>query len=168
MENLFTLRPVTREEFPQVRRLAETIWPICYREILSPEQISYMMEMMYSFPVIGKEVSEGVRYAFAEQANTLAGYLAWGPCEELPGTAKLHKLYLLPEYQGKGVGSSALSAVKAEAKAAGFTRLRLNVNRRNAKAIACYTRNGFTTVSEENNDIGGGFFMTDYVMETEL
>lgn len=162
------LRPVRKEEYVVVRKLAETIWPVCYKDILSVEQIRYMMDLMYSEEVISQEVSGGVQYCFVEVDGKIAGYLAWGPWQAVPRTAKLHKLYLLPEKQGQGIGSSAVALVKQLLKMAGVRRLRLNVNRLNNNAIKCYSRNGFTMVQLENNDIGNGFFMTDYVMEAKV
>ena len=43
----------------------------------------------------------------------------------------------------------------------------LNVNRRN-KAKQFYEHLGFTIISEEDIDIGQGYFMNDYVMEKKL
>ena len=168
MNNKVILRPVQKEEYAEVRALAETIWPVCYKDILSVEQIDYMMDMMYSESVISQEISEGVHYSFVEVEGVIAGYLAWGPWHSVEGTAKLHKLYLLSEKQGRGIGSCAIELVKEAVRSAGCSRLRLNVNRQNAHAIKCYTSNGFTMVQLENNDIGNGFFMTDYVMETKI
>lgn len=162
------LRPVLKGEYGKVRRLAETIWPVCYKDILSVAQINYMMDMMYSENVISQEISEGVHYSFVEIEGVIAGYLAWGPWEASKDTAKLHKLYLLPEKQGKGIGSRAIELVKEEVRSAGCRCLRLNVNRQNSCAIKCYSGNGFTMVQLENNDIGNGFFMTDYVMEAKI
>ena len=162
------LRDVSPAEYAKVRQLAETIWPVCYKDILSAEQIGYMMDMMYAQEVIAGEAAEGVHYSFVEVAGEIAGYLAWGPWQSAVKTAKLHKLYLLPEKQGCGIGSSAIELVKKAVKTAGCSQLRLNVNRQNVNAIKCYTNNGFTMVQLENNDIGNGFFMTDYVMETKV
>ena len=168
MNKSVILRPVLKEEYGVVRELAETIWPVCYKDILSAEQIEYMMDMMYAAEVIAEDVAEGVRYYFIESDGKIAGYLAWGPWHAVPGTAKLHKLYLLADQQGRGIGGSAIELVKQQCRAAGCIRLRLNVNRQNANAIKCYTGNGFTMVQLENNDIGNGFFMTDYVMEARV
>ncbi|MBR7107229.1 MAG: GNAT family N-acetyltransferase [Lentisphaeria bacterium] len=168
MNNDIILRPVQKDEYGKVRELAETVWPVCYKDILSVEQIAYMMDMMYSGEVISGEVSAGVHYCFVESAGAIAGYLAWGECDPVRKVAKLHKLYLLPEKQEQGIGSAAVKLVKQAAKGAGFNYLRLNVNRQNANAIKCYTANGFTMVHQEDNDIGNGFFMTDYVMEAEI
>ena len=168
MNKSVILRPVLPADYGQVRELAETSWPVCYKDILSAEQIEYMMDMMYSAEVIAEDVTEGVHYYFVEVDGIVAGYLAWGFWHAVPGTAKLHKLYLLPDQQGRGIGSSAIELVKQQCRAAGCRRVRLNVNRQNANAIKCYTGNGFTMVQLENNDIGNGFYMTDYVMEAKV
>ena len=50
----------------------------------------------------------------------------------------------------------------------GFAKVRLNVNKHNTRAIAAYERNGFARVESVKIDIGGGFFMDDYIMEKTL
>ncbi len=77
---------------------------------------------------------------------------------------KIHKIYLLPASQGKGVGKQLIEAVTDRAKAEHNDTLSLNVNRHN-KAIRFYERLGFTHVASETIDIGNGFIMDDYVME---
>ena len=168
MNKDITLRSVSSEEYGKIRKLAETIWPVCYKDILSSEQIEYMMDMMYSENVIAGEVDKKIHYYFIESSGEICGYLSWGVWQTVPQTAKLHKLYLLPEKQGRGIGSCAIELVRQQLKASGVRRLRLNVNRQNANAIRCYANNGFTMVQLENNDIGNGFFMTDYVMEAKI
>ena len=59
MKEQVILRPVTGEEYGTVRKLAEAIWPVCYKNILSVEQIKYMMNMMYSEEVIAGEDVQG-------------------------------------------------------------------------------------------------------------
>ena len=168
MNKDINLRPVLKDEYNQVRLLAQTIWPVCYKNILSVEQIDYMMDMMYTNEVISKEIENGVYYYFVEVDNQIAGYVSWGPWKSAPFTAKLHKLYLLPQMQGQGIGNIVISLVKQVVKDANYRRLRLNVNRENSNAIKCYSNNNFTMVQLENNDIGNGFYMTDYVMESRV
>ncbi len=47
-------------------------------------------------------------------------------------------------------------------------RIRLNVNKNNVKAIRSYERNGYQTADAVMIDIGGGYFMDDYIMEKRL
>jgi len=79
-------------------------------------------------------------------------------------TVKLHKLYLLPEYHGKGIGALALARVEKVARKAGAHTIVLNVNKRNAKAIRAYERAGWRISEEVVNDIGNGYVMDDFVM----
>ena len=81
---------------------------------------------------------------------------------------KLHKLYLLPEMQGRGLGSRLLQHVEREVRAGAGRRLILSVNKRNAKAITAYKRNGFVIAESVVTDIGGGFVMDDYIMAKDL
>lgn len=161
-------RPLKKEELHLVREVADIVWPVTFREILSPEQIVYMMQMMYAPDVMQREFDESVRFHGIFDDEKAIGYFTWGPCDSAPQTAKLHKCYLLPDYQGKGIGSQMLHLAMKAAKNAGFLRLRLNVNRNNAKAIKAYLRNGFQTIASVDNPIGNGFFMNDYVMEVKL
>jgi hypothetical protein len=40
-----------------------------------------------------------------------------------------------------------------------------SMNKYNKDSIEWYLRKGFNTVGEAKKDIGGGFFMDDYIME---
>jgi ribosomal protein S18 acetylase RimI-like enzyme len=97
----------------------------------------------------------------------LAGFAAHGPTEQRQ-VFKLHKIYLHPQWQGRGLGSLLLRHCEREAGKAGAERLVLTVNKRNAKALAVYQRNGFVITEAVVTDIGGGFVMDDYVLAKEL
>ena len=75
---------------------------------------------------------------------------------------------MLPELHGQGLGRRLIEHVAAQARADGATTLVLNVNKRNASAIAAYRRCGFAVREEVVVDIGGGYVMDDYVMAKAL
>jgi ribosomal protein S18 acetylase RimI-like enzyme len=159
-------RLLQKEELGLVREVADVVWPVTFRDILSPDQIAYMMQMMYAPEVMEREYDEGIQFHAVFDGEKPVGYFIWGACNG--STAKLHKCYLLPAYQGNGIGSMMLQKTMELARKAGFSRLKLNVNRNNAKAIKAYRRNGFQTVESVDNPIGNGFFMNDFVMEVPL
>jgi ribosomal protein S18 acetylase RimI-like enzyme len=46
----------------------------------------------------------------------------------------------------------------------GINAMRLQVNRKNVKAINFYFKNGFVIEDAKDFDIGSGYFMKDFVM----
>ena len=80
---------------------------------------------------------------------------------------RLHKIYILPEAQGKGVGKVLIEKVIAIAKENQSEVISLNVNKFN-QAVSFYKKIGFEIASEEDLDIGNGYLMEDYKMELKL
>ena len=153
---------------PAIAALAGVIWRACYPGIISREQIEYMLARMYSLETLRREVREqGIRFALLLVEGKHAGFASYGPAEEA-GIMKLHKLYLLRELQGRGLGSLLLQHCERAVAEMGARRLILAVNKRNEKAIAAYRRNGFTVAESVVSDIGNGFVMDDYIMAKDL
>ena len=173
--------PATEKHLPAISQLAGVIWRACYPDIISSEQIEYMLARMYSLEKLRDEVrSQGIHFYRLLADGQFAGFASIGPVEvgtprrgvrtaqRAVPTFKLHKLYLLPELHGRGLGSQLLNHCEAEARRLGARRLILSVNKRNAKAIAAYQRNGFTVAESVVTDIGHGFVMDDFIMAKAL
>ena len=168
MQNKTQIVRASEEHLPAISELAGVIWRACYPGIITNEQIDYMLARMYSLDVLRDEIrSQGIRYDRLLLDGKLAGFASYGPTSE-PGVIKLHKLYLLPELHGRRLGSRLLQHVEREVRSGAGRRLILSVNKRNAKAITAYQRNGFVIVESVVTDIGGGFVMDDYVMAKDL
>ena len=160
--------PAGEEHLPAIAELAGVIWRACYPDIISHAQIDYMLTRMYSLEVLCDEIrSQGIRYERMLVDGELAGFASWGPTAET-GVVKLHKIYLLADWHGRGLGRQLLQHVVVQVRAAGAHRLILSVNKRNGKAIAAYRRNGFVITESVVTDIGGGFVMDDYIMAKDL
>jgi GNAT superfamily N-acetyltransferase len=144
--------------------LAQQIWPHTYGGILSPEQLKYMLKLIYSPKSLRRQImDEHHQFLVVEQADEPIGFASWSTTAD-PGIYKLHKIYVLPGRQGKGLGRTLMQFIFETIRPEGGTRLRLNVNRHN-KARQFYERMGFTVIGEEDIDIGHGYFMNDYIME---
>ena len=155
------------EHIAAISRLAGVIWRECYPDIISPAQIDYMLARMYAADVLRAEMRGGIRYHCLMLEGGLGGFAACGPLAE-PAVFKLHKLYLLPTWHGRGFGSLLLLHCERDSRERGARRLVLNVNKKNTKAIRAYERNGFAVWESVVADIGGGFVMDDYVMSKDL
>lgn len=158
----------TTDHIYNIQVLSNVIWPATFSNILSQEQISYMMDMMYSTSSLEKQINElHHHYLLAEEDGEYLGYLSYELNYKGTPITKIHKIYVLPSVQGKGVGRLFIDAVSKLALKNNNTLLSLNVNRYN-KAIDFYKRMGFDFFTSENIDIGNGFLMEDYVMNKDL
>ncbi|MFQ9315665.1 GNAT family N-acetyltransferase [uncultured Dysgonomonas sp.] len=158
----------TTDHIYNIQVLSNVIWPATFSNILSQEQISYMMDMMYSTSSLEKQMNElNHHYLLAEEDGEYLGYLSYELNYKGTPITKIHKIYVLPSVQGKGVGRLFIDAVSKLALKNNNTLLSLNVNRYN-KAIDFYKRMGFDFFASENIDIGNGFLMEDYVMNKDL
>jgi ribosomal protein S18 acetylase RimI-like enzyme len=160
--------PATETDLADLSNLAGTIWRTYYPGIISREQIEYMLAKMYSLETLREEICRrGIRYERLLVGESFAGFAAYGPTEQ-PAVFKLHKIYMHPEWHGRGLGSLLLRHCEGQAAKAGGNSLVLTVNKKNTKAIAAYLRNGFVVTDAVVTDIGGGFVMDDYIMSKNI
>lgn len=160
---MITVTEALPAQLPLVRKMAYRIWPSAFAGILDEAQVAYMLQWMYSLEALAAQWAAGHRFLLAFEGRRCCGYAAYA----LDGMATLHKLYVLASCRGKGAGTTLLDAVASRGRAAGLGSLRLHVNRYNP-AVHYYHRRGFRIVAEEDNPIGQGYFMNDYVMERPL
>lgn len=163
---MISIKKVDAEAIPVIRRLAHAIWPVTYKGIISDEQIVYMLDWMYSVDSLQQQIlKKGHQFIMAYEADIPVGYLSYSINDKTePTIYRLHKLYVSTDHQRKGIAGNLLEYMIAEIKPLGATEIILNVNRHNA-AVQFYKTKGFTVKQEEMLDIGGGFFMDDYIMQ---
>ena len=130
-----------------------------YDPIIGRAQNDYMIEKFQSPDAIRRQLGSGYQYYFVRTPGRNIGFLAFFP---RGGAMYLSKLYLLKDERGKGYSRRMVGFVVGKAKEAGLGVVELNVNRHN-DSIRVYEKLGFTVARAEKNDIGGGFFMDDYV-----
>ena len=163
-----TISKTEREdEVAAVARLAEEIWREHFTPIIGAEQVDYMLDKFQSAQAISSQLANGTEYYMASVDGTLVGYTALIP-DESTSRLMISKLYVRREQRGAGVGSGLLRFIESECEKRFFTRIWLTVNRHNDGPIQWYLRKGFQKVDEVKKDIGGGFYMDDFIMEKYL
>ncbi len=168
MYETFKIRKASIDDILEIRDMASVVFPDTYKAILSPEQIDYMMEWMYSEDSLHRQMmKEGHIYYVAYQEGRAVAYLSIQP--EGAHVFHLQKLYVLPTCQGMQLGRQlfqhAIKAIKELHPAP--CQMRLNVNRYN-KALSFYEKMGMTKVDEGDFPIGHGYYMNDYIMGMEI
>lgn len=161
---MISLIKATETDIPLIRELAEMSWNSAYADILSRNQIDYMLSKMYSADEISAQLQNpDYHYYLIIDDNNAVGFMGYEHHYE-PKTTKLHRIYLIDEAKGKGCGKAALSFLKKQVFEQGDNRIILNVNKEN-KARYVYESQGFSIYKEDVFDIGNGFLMDDYLME---
>lgn len=162
---MIKIKKASPEDLVIIRDLAKKIWPFAYGEILSVDQLEYMLDKFYSIESLTDQMNHLHHEFYLAILNDVpAGFISIGKSKEDPSVFILHKIYVLPKLQGKSIGSSLLNFVIEKVKRQEGRSLQLNVNRYN-KALHFYEKNGFEIILEEDIDIGKGYFMNDYKME---
>jgi GNAT superfamily N-acetyltransferase len=164
---MFNISDATEQDVSDILQIAEKTWWPTYSHFLSPDQIRYMLDTIYSGETIKTEIAAGPQtfLLLRDERGPLA-FASYAVRPEDPLVYKLHKLYVLPEHHGKGLGRLLIEEIKARLRKKGIGILDLNVNRLNP-ARFFYEKTGFKIIREEDIPIGS-FWMNDYVMRLQF
>lgn len=161
------IRALKQDELSIVHEIAHATWPDTFKDILSQEQIQYMLNWMYDLKQLENQFNQGHQFYVAELEEKPVGFIGIEPNYPENGITKIHKIYILPNQQGTGIGKKLIEFVKELSIQSEMEGLLLNVNRFN-KAVDFYKAIGFNILFEENIDIGNGYLMEDFVMKLDL
>lgn len=141
--------------------MAAVIWRQHYPEIIGHDQTEYMLKRNYSEAALQTQLAEGQQfYWICEDHGEEVGFI--GVSKTSDGVGFIHKFYILPEAQGKGIGKSAFQALLL--LYSDVNRYELQVNRQNYKSINFYFTLGFKISRVADFDIGDGWQMNDFIM----
>lgn len=157
----------TAADLKIISEIAHKTWPLTYSEILSPEQLAYMLDAFYSGEALQENIANGHEFILAKENEVCLGFASFEHHYEEGNTTKIHKIYILPETQGKGIGKLLINAIADFAKTNQSHTLLLNVNRFN-KALTFYQKMDFEIMQEIDIELEHGYLMEDYIMEKRL
>ena len=184
---MIEIRKADHSDLQTIHDMAQVVFRHTYRDILSSEQMEYMMDMMYSLPNLHKQLEEGHHYYIASAAGSKDNssserpFLQRAPCgyvsvqyegldPEGVAVFHLHKIYVMPDSQGMGIGQLLFQTVKEhilQEISGSPARIELNVNKYKSD-VAFYKHLGMRIALEQDFPIGGGFYKTDYIMALDL
>jgi ribosomal protein S18 acetylase RimI-like enzyme len=164
----FTVRVATESHAVQISELARNIWNQCYLEIISQEQIDYMLNQRFSLPRLRDELSgKEQRYWMILSGSEAVGYGVLSLCP-IDQRCKIQQIYIDVSVRGLGLGRRLLDTMTKEAALNGAQKVWLSVNRNNGNAIEFYRRLGFSLAGSVVTDIGKGFVMDDFLLEKSV
>ena len=110
---MFTIRKATVADCELIHTMAKEVFPATYKDILSPEQLDYMMDWMYAPSNVRKQMEEeGHVYSIAYKENEPCGYVSVQQQEK--DVFHLQKIYVLPAFR---VRIAAVSYLRKQSNA---------------------------------------------------
>ena len=165
---MITISEAGLNDIKIIQKITDITWAITYGEILSQTQLDYMLDLFYSNEALAQQIQnkEQLFYLISDSEATI-GFIGIEHNYKNESVTKIHKIYLLPETQGKGIGKKVIDEIGKLALDNNSTALILNVNRFNT-ALGFYKKIGFEIKEEVDIEIGNGYLMEDYVMAKRL
>jgi ribosomal protein S18 acetylase RimI-like enzyme len=150
---MIAVRPATAADIPAIRAVAAVTWRATYAGLIAAPDIEWFLERAYSEAQIARTLdwlSDG--YLVATDEESVVGYAMAGPDRE--GAAEVWAIYVLPDYQGKGVGHALWERATAHLWAGGYVECTLWVVAGNTAARRFYERHGAVAVGERLDEVG--------------
>jgi ribosomal protein S18 acetylase RimI-like enzyme len=153
MESL--IRPWQKEDFPAVRRILWGSWIAAYSPFIPVEDLRAYFEATYQIASLDLLYDNPLVYGFIGEANGEAAGYARTQLDKRENRFYLASLYLLPAFQGKGIGGALLCAAEKRAQACDLDEIWVGVMTKNEAAGRWYEQRGFAFVREEPFRMGG-------------
>ena len=160
------IQRLAKNKLELIHTMAHEIWPICFKDMISHEQINYMLEWMYNLKQLQQNFAKGHEFIVLREQEENIGFASFEIRNE-KSCIRLHKLYVNPKQQHKGSGRKLLEYIYDVGREHKLNTLDLFVNRTNP-AVNFYQKIGFEIVESIDLDIGNGYFMNDYRMKIKI
>jgi len=142
------VRTASRRDIAAISKLLGKVWHSTYDEIYGPERVTEITSEWHNVNALEKQlVAPASEFLVADDGAAIAG-MAFAS-QTGGAKAKLHQLYVLAQYQGRGVGKMLLDEIEEsffEAK-----EIALEVEEQNVGAVRFYKRNGFRETGKTSN-----------------
>jgi ribosomal protein S18 acetylase RimI-like enzyme len=154
------IRPADGNDLLAILEVGHRTWPATYGPIAGEDYVAMGLSKWWTAEATIPAIRAG-RVTVAELDGEVVGMATVGPRDQY---LVLWKLYVLPEYQGRAIGSALMESVVARAKE-DHAQLRLSYQAGNAAAEGFYRSKGFAEIGRES----GGEGIPDSVwMQLEL
>jgi diamine N-acetyltransferase len=165
---MITISEAAITDIPIIQDIANKTWPNTYGEILSSEQLEYMMNLIYSEESLLNQIQKRQQLFFiVNDGITNIAFFSIEHQYNNEAITRINKIYILPQAHGKGIGKYLIDTITTLAKEKESKKLSLNVNKYN-KALLFYQKIGFIITNEVDIEIGNGYLMEDFVMEKSI
>lgn len=171
--NHLMIRPCRPEDLDGLRCISMKTFDETFRPTNRPEVMEAYLEEAYAPETLAAEMRHpGSRFFFALCDGEPVGYLKLNVGDaqteyRSEGMMEIERIYVLSSHQGSGIGKRLMEFALEEAVRGGHPAVWLGVWEHNPKAIAFYTRMGFTRIGRHIFRMGDED-QTDWLMRKDL
>jgi ribosomal protein S18 acetylase RimI-like enzyme len=150
------IRPAAATDAPGIERVARCTWNSTYAGIIPAEVQERLLGSYYEPAALQDAIArQGSWFFVATAQEAIIGYAQFHLREGERKSGELSRIYVLPEWQRKGVGSLLLERGLAALQQEGVGFLYVVVERDNLIGRGFYEKQGFNQVREFTVDLAG-------------
>jgi ribosomal protein S18 acetylase RimI-like enzyme len=147
------LRNWNKKDFPIVKKILLTTWKDTYSFIPEKDILSHFDKFYGQDQLIEILIDPFSKGIVADLDSVPAGWMKLFE-DHINKKIYVSSLYVLPNYQGFGLGKKMLNEAYQIARQKGFNKVWLGVMKQNTKALEWYKNLGFIFVEEEPFKMG--------------
>jgi GNAT superfamily N-acetyltransferase len=149
-----TIREATDDDVISIQRIARETWAFTYEGIIPPDVQERALESWYSTTSISSQIPHaGNLLLLAEAERASVGFAQF--FRRSGDVAELARIYVLPNHQGTGIGSSLLESGLKWLRVLGVRRLTVDVEELNPIGRGFYAHRGFKELGVQREDLFG-------------
>ena len=152
--------PAKPAQAAELSAMLKAAWHATYDAIMGKDAVAAITARWHAPDVLARQMDDDDSLCLvAEDPSGIVGNAYVRPAED--GTVELSRLYVLPQYQGRGLGSALLEAA---ARQYPNNIMRLEVQQQNTQALAFYQTQGFV-ITGKSHHCGGDSDVPSFIME---
>ena len=170
----FILKLISIDDLNDLRSISIETFKQTFAAQNTRENIRLYLKNKISTKQLRKEICDpNSKFYFVYQKNKIIGYLKINFNDSQREKMYLHngfeieRIYLIAEFQGKGLGKKLLTKILNMGKEMGYKKVWLGVWENNFRAIRFYKKYGFKKFGQHNFLLGNDL-QTDYLLEMDV
>lgn len=148
------VRPAVAADCPAIRAIVAQTWLDSYGPLVGRERVATMVETLLNPLSLGKLVADSSAETPLVEMDGVPAATALARVED--HCLRVLRLYVLPQFQGRGLGPALLAWLAARQRA--DMPMRLEAASANHGALRFYAREGFVSIGADREIIGGVTF----------
>jgi len=143
------IRPASGRDADQIANVHEASWRNAYEGLIPHKSLQAMISRRHA-GWWRRAISRGTSVMVVDMGGQIAGYCTYGlnRARALPQEGEIYELYILPEYQGIGLGTCLFDAAQASLKNHGCDGLVVWALEDNAMAMRFYDSHGGRDIAQ--------------------